>query len=127
MLWAHENCANWSVGVWQSKAGRWNGLATALATASIADCAHCGRQGLSGPKRGQAPKLVWALCLFLVAGCYNTRGRGVRGQKQVCVPEIDPQFPAPSTIFCLFLRKHFLMWVAQPISRGTNPPPPPYH
>ena len=48
-LWAHENCATWSVGVYLSKDGkRLLGIPTALATASVAQCAHCNRQGATG-------------------------------------------------------------------------------
>eukprot|EP00667_Euglena_gracilis_P009032 EG_transcript_9164 len=44
--WAHENCANWSVGVY-SKHGKRQGIPVALATARAAACWLCDRIGAS--------------------------------------------------------------------------------
>ena len=59
-------------------------------------------------------------------------GRGVRGQKQVCVPKIDLQFQGPLMNFIFFLGKHFLMRVGRGVRRRSPgchsappyPPPP---
>ena len=62
---------------------------------------------------------------------YRGGGGGwVRGQKKVCVPEIDLQVRAPLINFIFFPEEKFSDvggWVGQPKSRGANltPPPPP--
>ena len=42
----------------------------------------------------------------------------VRGQKEVCVPKIGIEFPAPLINFIFCLRKFFLMWVDEWVGRG---------